>query len=102
MEVLMPAQSWPPWRSGAALTPYGDKVKNPEMNSVVGLDIPPGSEEEDKFEINKIYEMPVPGDYLITFQCRQPTVSIADKTVKERPMVDITLNAITVTVLPKR
>jgi len=40
---------------------------------------------EDKFDISKIYEMLVPGDYLITFQCRQPTVTIADKTFKRAP-----------------
>jgi hypothetical protein len=102
MEVLMPAQSWLPWRSRAALTPHGKKVKNPEMNNIAGADAPPGREVEDKFDISKIYEMLVPGDYLITFQCRQPTVTIADKTFKERPMVDVTSNAITVTVLPKR
>jgi hypothetical protein len=102
MEVLTPAQSWLPWRSRAALTPYGNKVKNPEMNSVVGLDIPPGSEEENKFKINKIYEMSTPGDYLITFQCRQPTIRIAEIDGKEHPMVDVASNAITVRVLPKR
>ncbi|MGA3241474.1 MAG: hypothetical protein ABSG03_34875 [Bryobacteraceae bacterium] len=101
MEVLMPAQSWLPWRSRAALMPYGNKVKNPEMNNVAGADIPPGREVEDKFKINKIYDMSAPGDYLITFQCRQSTIRIGDMDGKEHPMVDIMSNAITVTVLPK-
>jgi hypothetical protein len=102
IEVLMPAQPWLPWRSRAALTPYGNRVTKPERNDIVGFDIPPGSEEENKFKINKIYEMSTPGDYLITFQCRQPTIRIAEIDGKEHPMVDVASNAITVRVLPKR
>jgi hypothetical protein len=102
MEVLMPAQSWLPWRSRAALTPYGNKVKNPRMYSVAGFDLPPGREEENVFEIGKIYEMSVPGEYMITFRCRQPTIRISEMDGKEPPMADVTSNTITVTVLPRR
>jgi len=102
MEVLMPAQSWLPWRSPAALTPYGDKVKNPHMYSVADFDLPPGAEEDDLFEISKIYEMSVPGEYMITFRCRQPTIRISEMDGKEPPTADVTSNTITVTVLPRR
>jgi hypothetical protein len=101
MEILTPAQSWLPWRSLAALTPYGNKVKNPRMYSVAGVDIPPGSEEKNEFEISKIYEMSAPGEYSITFRCRQPTIRMSEMDGKEHPMVNVT-SKIIVTVVPKQ
>lgn len=101
IEVLMPAEPWLPWRTRAALTPYGEKGQNLGMNGVASGDIPAGHEVENEFEINKLYEMSAPGDYLVTFQCRQPTIRIAEMDGKDHPMVDVTSNAITVTVLPK-
>jgi hypothetical protein len=96
MEVLAPSEPWMGWRPRSALKPLGESTTDlRRVAGTVGVDIAPGRELTDHYEINALYEMSAPGDYLITFQCRQPTISSGERDGKDHPLVEVTSNQIT-------
>ena len=102
MEVLAPGASWLGWRQKSALTPLGEETMDlRRATGTVGVDLAPGRESSEKYEINRLFEMSAPGEYSVTLQCRQPTTGIAEGG-KEHPMVEVTSNTITIAVLPKQ
>ena len=93
IDVRLAMPEWLPWKAHAALTEFGRKLHNPGVGGVVGVEMKPGIETVHELELNKVFDMTVPGDYRVTFSCKQPLRSAGD------PSVVVTSNDITVTIL---
>jgi hypothetical protein len=72
IDVMLPAPAWLPFRSRAIFSEEGQRRKYPGFASFTGHVLKPGGEFVDKFELNKLYTMPVPGDYHIVFHFHAP------------------------------
>ena len=103
MDIRLPMPAWIPWKPRAPLTPLGQQEMDPRLFSgIAGAEARVGAEMTDEVEISKLFEMSTPGDYSITFSCRQQVGSPKDQSGAERPMVTVVSNQITVTVLPRQ
>jgi hypothetical protein len=74
MDVRLPTPAWIPWKPVAPLTAYGDQMLNPKHPfdaSIAGGEVEAGHQGREEVEINQIYAMSTPGEYEITFSCRQ-------------------------------
>ena len=74
MDVRLPTPAWIPWKPVAPLTAYGDQMLNPKHPfdaSTGGGEVEAGHEGREEVEINQIYAMSTPGEYEITFSCKQ-------------------------------
>jgi hypothetical protein len=74
MDVRLPTPAWIPWKPLAPLTALGDQMLNPKRPfdfSIAGGEVEAGHEGREEVEINQIYEMSAPGEYEITFSCKQ-------------------------------
>jgi hypothetical protein len=103
IDLRLPMPAWIPWKPQAPLSPLGQQEMAPKLFSgTTSIEVKAGAEMTDQFEISKLFEMSAPGDYQITFTCRQWVGGLNDHSGAERPMVTITSNQIAVTVLPKQ
>lgn len=96
MDVRLPVPVWIPWKPQAVPTALGRKLAHPDMSSEAGMVAQPGDQRVAEYEINKLYDMSAPGEYRITFSCRQPLRERGD------PATTITSNELVVTVVPKK
>jgi len=71
-DVTLPSPTWMPFRSLAVLSVEGQRQVFPGYASASGHILKPGDEIVSKFELNKLYVMPVPGDYHVVFHFRAP------------------------------
>ena len=71
-DVMLPSPAWIPFRSLAVLSVEGQRKVFPGHMSASGRTLKPGDEIVSKFELNKLYVMPVPGDYHVVFHFRAP------------------------------
>jgi hypothetical protein len=74
MDVRLPTPAWIPWKPLAPLTALGDQMLNPKHPfdfSIAGGEVEAGHQGREEVEINQIYEMSTPGEYEITFSCKQ-------------------------------
>ena len=92
-DVRLAIPDWLPWKAKTALTKLGRDLDDPAIGGVMGGEIKAGTEIVREVELNKIFDMSVPGDYRATFSCRQPLRDFGDTSVV------VTSNEITVTIL---
>jgi hypothetical protein len=71
-DVMLPGPAWLPFRNLAVLTDEGQRQVFPGHMSASSRVLKPGDEIVSKFELNKIYVMPVPGYYHVVFHFRAP------------------------------
>jgi hypothetical protein len=71
-DVTLPSPAWMPFRSLAVLSAEGQRQVFPGYASASGRILKPGDEIVSKFELNKLYVMPVLGDYHVVFHFRAP------------------------------
>jgi hypothetical protein len=72
MEVMLPGSAWIPFRNRAVLSEEGQRRKFPGFISATSHILEPRGEFVDKFELNKLYTMPVPGEYYVKFYFHAP------------------------------
>jgi hypothetical protein len=71
-DVTLPSPAWMPFRSLAALSEEGQRQVFPGHMSASSRVLRPRDEIVSKFELNKLYVMPVPGGYHVVFHFRAP------------------------------
>jgi hypothetical protein len=71
-DIMLPAPAWLPFRSLAVHTEEGQQLELPPFTSAASHILKPGGEIVAKFELNKIYAMPVPGEYHVVFHFPAP------------------------------
>ena len=72
MDVRLPGPAWLPFRSRAILSEEGQRRKYPVFTSGTSHILKPGREIIDKFELNKMYTMPITGEYRVAFYFSAP------------------------------
>ena len=72
MDVRLPSPDWLPFRTRTTLSEEGQRRKYPGFTSATGHILKPGGEIIDKFELDKMYTMPIPGEYRVAFYFRAP------------------------------
>jgi hypothetical protein len=92
MVVVLPGPDWIPLKRRAALTPFGERQRNPVVGG--GFSVPPtqpGWQLSLDYEMNKLYDMSMPGTYHVTFSCMVPSMRWSD------PKIRVTSNEIAIT-----
>ena len=88
--------NWWPQKQQAMLTARGYAEKHPLEMSTMGCTLDPGRENSRTLELNKLFQMTAPGEYRITFSCKEPLKKLGD------PDVTITSNELAITVIAKQ
>lgn len=96
MEVLAPAIEWLPFRPLASRTRLGERNLNLEVTGMAGMRLPPNLQTRDEFELNTLYQMTDPGQYLITFAYKGPGADHGHADIR------VVSNGLKVTILPER
>ncbi len=87
---------WLPFKPRAVLTPFGRDRMYQTSGNVAGIPLFAGAEIKEEFELNKLYEMSLTGEYHITFHRRQRPEG------PEEPFYMIHSNEITVSVVASK
>jgi hypothetical protein len=86
VDVRVPIPEWIPLKPQAALTPFGEKQKNPQLTHMAGANLKPGGEIVDELQLNKLYVMSTPGEYHVAFSCKLPLKRLGDPWVTSNEM----------------
>ena len=72
MDVRLPGSDWLPFKYRTTLSEEGERLNESGFTSATGHVVKPGGELIDKFELNRLYKMPTPGEYRVAFYFRAP------------------------------
>ena len=72
MDVRLPGPDWLPFRNRAVLSEAGQRQKYPARTSVSTYILQASGEFVDKFELNKMFTMLIPGEYRVAFYFPAP------------------------------
>jgi hypothetical protein len=86
-DVRLPGPASMQFRNLAVLSDEGERLVFPGFTSATSHLLKPGSEIVDRFELNKLYVMPLPGEYRVKFHFRAPDYVGKDVTVISNELV---------------